>query len=431
MRWFRSNTRPQTTKNTTKQKSRLKLETLEDRFLPAVNLGGLALWSGIGPTQSYQPPQTSTPETPSATTDVQPTVEVFSGGRFEITGTDRADLKDHVEVSMSGNNVHIHSQVFDRFGNQVFNGLTIAPVHNVHWIRFYGKAGDDTFINNIAETREGVRAYGGEGKDILIGSEGPDSLFGGNGNDVIYGNGGGDYLWGEGHDDRIFGGAGKDYIVGDGNYGTPGRDALYGGSGDDEISGGGERDFINGGRGNDILDGGKGNDTMYGSYGNDFMEGWAGHDYMRGGYGNDTINGHHGNDWIYGDSGNDLLMGGSGRDYVHGGAHADLVFGGDGVDNIYGGSGNDTLSGGSVSLEWNTGRPLSYDVSDGDWDYMYGGSGRDTFIKSDRSFWYGYKDKIVDWSRTQDRAFYVGWWSAGVFIDMSVYGHHYTGRLRW
>jgi len=92
----------------------------------------------------------------------------------------------------------------------VMNGHTkYVPQKGVTLIRFFGRAGNDTFENNTA-TR--CRAYGGDGSDLLTGGSNHDELFGEDGFDTLRGKGGNDYLDGgqDGDPDHLWGGVGAD-----------------------------------------------------------------------------------------------------------------------------------------------------------------------------------------------------------------------------
>jgi hypothetical protein len=110
---------------------------------------------------------------------------------------------------------------------------------------FHGYAGDD-FVDNKTITK--LRAYAGDGNDVLLGGFGDDVLLGGAGHDYLDGRRGGDMMWGE-----------------------AGHDALFG---DDGI------DMLLGGLGNDTLHGGNGIDSLYGELGNDWLFGGAGLDTL-------------------------------------------------------------------------------------------------------------------------------------------------------
>ncbi|MCA9186873.1 MAG: hypothetical protein KDA99_14700 [Planctomycetales bacterium] len=88
----------------------------------------------------------------------------------------------------------------------------------------------------------GVKAWGGNGEDQLLG---------GGGNDFLYGGDGADFIAGRGGNDTLRGGNGVDRIVGD-----SGNDQLYGDDGDDSLDGGIGTDTITGGDGFDQIENG-------------------------------------------------------------------------------------------------------------------------------------------------------------------------------
>jgi Ca2+-binding RTX toxin-like protein len=107
-------------------------------------------------------------------------------------------------------------------------------------------------------------AWGGSGRDRLIGNNGANLLDGNGGRDRLFGNGGRDRLEGDGGNDRLFGGNGNDRLLGGTHH-----DRLNGGNGNDRLFGNNGRDQLNGGNGNDRLYGGRGDDTFVFSRGND------------------------------------------------------------------------------------------------------------------------------------------------------------------
>jgi Ca2+-binding RTX toxin-like protein len=107
-------------------------------------------------------------------------------------------------------------------------------------------------------------AWGGSGRDRLIGNNGANLLDGNGGRDRLFGNGGRDRLEGDGGNDRLFGGNGNDRLLGGTHH-----DRLNGGNGNDRLFGNNGRDQLNGGNGNDRLYGGRGDDTFIFSRGND------------------------------------------------------------------------------------------------------------------------------------------------------------------
>lgn len=226
---------------------------------------------------------------------------------------------------------------------------------------------------------------GGAGRDILVGGEGDDSLRGAASmvavdrawavdrsvNPIQHPHFEGDIYDSDGLGDIAYGGNGRDLIVGGG-----GDDVFYGENGEDSLTGNGGNDLLSGGDGFDTLDGGYGNDRLFGGDGDDFLfgEGFAsapgdaGNDYLDGGEGADTAHGSEGNDTVLGDVGEDYLYGESGTDMLLGGADADHLFGGGGSDLLYGDDGDDWLQGGD-----GTGSGDADDV-------LIGGIGVDTLL---------------------------------------------------
>lgn len=132
---------------------------------------------------------------------------------------------------------------------------------------FQGNAGNDYFRNDT-----GLRAlaYGGLGNDLLIGGSNNDRMDGGAGNDGLYGRLGNDVLSGGAGDDRMGGGLGNDLLLGgDGNdlmWGDSGNDTFFGGAGNDRMWGGFGNDVYHGGTGVDAADlpgGGPGFDIRF------------------------------------------------------------------------------------------------------------------------------------------------------------------------
>lgn len=75
----------------------------------------------------------------------------------------------------------------------------------------YGEAGNDTIRGTSSWSP--LLAYGGPGKDVLLGSEGPDVLYGNDGNDRIYGGWDSEYGGPGSHHDIMYGQAGSDTLV--------------------------------------------------------------------------------------------------------------------------------------------------------------------------------------------------------------------------
>jgi Ca2+-binding RTX toxin-like protein len=140
-------------------------------------------------------------------------------------------------------------------------------------------------LPGYSHTDEGVRFFGGEGNDFLVGGQYSDELQGNDDNDKLKANAG---------DDVLDGGKGNDEL-----YGDEGNDLLIGGDGDDKVYGGEQ---------NDTLYGGKGNDYLEGNGGDDYLEGGAGVDQFNGGDGNDTIVCAWEDDYAIGGNGDDTFI---------------------------------------------------------------------------------------------------------------------------
>ena len=111
-------------------------------------------------------------------------------------------------------------------GNSItFYGQSEAISH----VEFIGGISADTVVNNAAER---LRAFGGDGDDVIDGGELGDYLDGGPGDDLIRGHGGSDTIYGGDGDDELRGQAGSDMILGD-----HGVDWVIGGGEGDRLFG--------------------------------------------------------------------------------------------------------------------------------------------------------------------------------------------------
>lgn len=115
-----------------------------------------------------------------------------------------------------------------------------------------------------AEGLAGVKVFGNDGNDRIMGADGQNILFGNKGADRLVGARGEDKLFGGYGSDKLFGGKHDDLLDG-----WRGRDALLGHSGADTLRGGGGDDNLWGGEGRDMLSGGAGNDKLWGGAGAD------------------------------------------------------------------------------------------------------------------------------------------------------------------
>lgn len=180
----------------------------------------------------------------------------ISGGHLIISGTDAADNVFVQPVSVGG---VAHIRVNQ---NGSYQDFAVNRLASDGQIKFWGYGGDDTFDTIVSNRR--VYAVGGEGNDTLHGGSQADTLFGEGGNDKLYG-------WSA--NDDLIGGSGNDTLMGNG-----GNDRLWGQSGNDNLQGADGHDQLMGGSGNDNLYGGTGNDTLWGEAGADYLRGDAGWD---------------------------------------------------------------------------------------------------------------------------------------------------------
>jgi Ca2+-binding RTX toxin-like protein len=263
---------------------------------------------------------------------------IDSSGVLQLTGTEQAERIIVKQGSYAGR------PTVDVTYNGAVERWYLSDV-TANKIYYNGLGGDDYCRNDVSTLR--LEAWGGSGKDSLIGDEMNDFLVGGAGDDWIYGFGGNDSLRGD-------------------LDGTSGRDNIDGGNGDDSIYGGPLNDKMVGGAGNDRLYGEDGNDRIYGDAGDDRIWGGNGIDNIWG----DNENGAAGIDQIYGEGGDDVLRGGDLADSIFGGNDSDRLEGGNGDDILDGQAGNDIIYGGSQ------------------YDMMYGGDGDDFLDGQGEDGWY-------------------------------------------
>ncbi len=327
-----------------KQVIHLRLDSLEERLQPAIN--------------SY----------------------MTSEGSLVIMGT---ELNDQIVLTTSIHAGTPSLEVQGSYGSVPYSAW--FPLANFKYpgVKFYGKAGDDYFINLVGFYSE---AYGSSGNDTLFGGANIDYLSGGDGDDYLNGFGesdkiiggtGNDSIYGSDGDDALFGQQGRDSIFGEfGNdeiHGDSDSDLIYGGDGDDELHGGSGTDMISGGNGNDVIHGGTGADLIDGVTGHDEIYGGSGDDSLYGGDGNDTVSGQGGRDTVYAGDGNDIVYGGDNADYLYGESGNDSLSGNKGGDRLYGGLGVDSLSGGSG----NDGLFAGFQNN----ETLFGGAGDDRFLR--------------------------------------------------
>jgi Ca2+-binding RTX toxin-like protein len=145
----------------------------------------------------------------------------------KIVGT---QFNDHVVATYDS--AH-HALVVTATSNGMPPGSAVLPVvihGGINEIQFFGKTGNDTFVNN-----SNIRSYadGGAGSDLLVGGGAADILHGGAGNDVLFGRGGNDWLLGEAGFDQLHGGNGNDVLAGgydglvDRCWGDAGNDQFF------------------------------------------------------------------------------------------------------------------------------------------------------------------------------------------------------------
>ncbi len=386
--------RPRTT-------SRLDLETLEEREVPAgitYNSGIVYINGSTGNDTAMIKLDTSTmfpqlkvtlshnygTDSMSLTTLFAPISKiVFDGGNgndivFNHTGyrlyADGGIGNDFL-VGGSGNDTLNGSfdddYIYGGIGNDSLIG---GPGHDY----LSGYTGNDTLQGNMGNDR----LYGQDNNDQLDGGSGADSIYGGNGNDTAYGgtgndriegDAGNDFLYGEEDHDSLYGESGIDVLLGQGGndylYGGSDNDYLYGYDGDDVLDGMDGTDYLFGGEDNDSLFGGDQPDFLSGDSGDDYLVGGSENDTLKGGSGDDELRGDNGNDTLNGQDGNDTLSGSSGDDELNGGNNDDVLYGSFGNDTLNGEGGNDRLFG-----EWDN------DVLNGgnDDDYLDGGEHHDT-----------------------------------------------------
>ena len=311
------------------------------------------------------------------------------------------------------------------------------PLANVTKVNFYGRDGNDSFVNetNVPcyasghagnDTLTGGGAadliYGGDDNDDLTGGGGADSLDAGAGDDTLEGNGGNDALeGGDGNDRYVFAGRflGSDTITEAAGVGedtlvltdagkylttatagrlrvvqplfTPGANlnlasavpqSVVPGHLSLKLSTGTSIENVYGTGGSDTIKGNGRNNKVYGQNGNDTITGLAGDDWLYGGAGSDSLDGGAGNDRLYGDSGNDTLHGGVGNDTLYGGLNDDVLHGDFGNDTLSGDAGNDRIFGsadGRNVVFGGTGDDTIVSTGNATNDSLSGGDGSDSF----------------------------------------------------
>jgi Ca2+-binding RTX toxin-like protein len=145
--------------------------------------------------------------------DRRPQLGVHQLGCRDVPATiSFPDANGVITIWGTGGNDHV-SVTLDSTGNKIVvsdgDGSVTASKASVKKVVFYGYGGNDWF-NNV--TTVPTVAYGGAGKDTLIGGYGNDALYGGTEADVLIGGAGSDYLDGgsDGVVDSLWGGDGSD-----------------------------------------------------------------------------------------------------------------------------------------------------------------------------------------------------------------------------
>ncbi|MHC9236273.1 calcium-binding protein [Pseudooceanicola sp. 502str34] len=352
---------------------------------------------------------------------------------LEVLGTMQASLGVEVMLGDDGNDVSgtegddvIEGGAGDDViaglaGRDMLTGNGGMDVIDGGWGDDTVMAGDDTNMENGADSGASGALPLSEYDNGYAGGAGNDMLVGGAGDDIITGDDesrvstvtGETFDAGADGSDTIYGGAGNDEIHtgswadGDDGFGNTHTgmmdDTAYGGDGDDILRGAGGNDWLSGDAGNDNIGGGGGHDTIAGGMGDDSLFGNAGMDFVSGGMGNDTIEAGSGDentptrsDWgasgalpiedydngSAGGAGDDLIRGGDGDDLITGdddsrvSAHTGETFDqmADGSDTIFGGAGNDEIHTGS----WGDGDQGLGNTNSGMMaDVAYGGDGND------------------------------------------------------
>lgn len=199
----------------------LRLETLEDRAMPSIDVqGGNIVIQGLAG-------------------NVSDNVTIFDGMEKGVQGYVVQNLwKKGGKAGVEKKFIPLSQVTGDR-------------------ITFHGGDGDDSFqyVSSYTKTLK-VFAYGEAGNDVLKGFREADELYGGSGSDELWGYAGDVF---DQENDK------GDYLVGgDDNDANDLKDVLHGGYGDDTLDGGNGADLLYGEQGNDDLDGGKGIDYLNG-----------------------------------------------------------------------------------------------------------------------------------------------------------------------
>lgn len=159
-----------------------------------------------------------------------------SSGGNQLISTGRGS--DHISIVLNSSSEERRRIVVEAGRGRDTITLTTAPGAGNATVIMKGNGGADHVILDLAEGAKGLRivARGNDGNDVFQGgSKGASGglipgvrAYGGEGSDVLEGGDGNDLLWG-----------------------GPGTDRLFGGPGDDELDGGRGRDECRGGPGRD------------------------------------------------------------------------------------------------------------------------------------------------------------------------------------
>ena len=216
-------------------RTRLRLEHLEDRFMPAIT------------------PFTS----PVLALPVSGITYNSAAEEVSIIGSNLNDKVEWAFKFLPSGDINTPPQNLTYVTMKTFdpNVSLLSPVKehkfllppSVARIRFSGYGGKDTFTNlrNIASY-----ADGGSGNDLLQAGAGGGTFTGGTGNDTITGGFNADVIHGGTGADQLYGNGGNDTVHGD-----AGDDTLFGGDGDDILHGGADDDLLRGDAHNDLMRG--------------------------------------------------------------------------------------------------------------------------------------------------------------------------------
>jgi Ca2+-binding RTX toxin-like protein len=180
--------------------------------------------------------------------------EMFSVNSIGFEGNNLVVKSDNAATSVVVSQTASTVKISDLSANRAWT----FDAGRVGSVEFRGGAGNDKFVNNVANLP--VRAFGGAGNDYLEGYNGADVFVGGAGGDTLVGYGGNDMMWGDDGDDLLLAGAGNDQLMGgagnDRLIGHAGTDKFWGETGNDAVV------SIDAALG-EYVDGGAGADTLW------------------------------------------------------------------------------------------------------------------------------------------------------------------------